>query len=83
MEMPRPLSSPSAAGILVEWTGGVLAMPPLWMNGMVPGMSCAATAGTVRPNEELNLTGGLRQQLARNARELHLIDVAGKLTPAR
>ena len=35
------------------------------------------------PNEELNLTGGLRQQLARGARELHLIESAGRLTPAR
>ena len=37
----------------------------------------------VLPNEELNLTGGLRQQLARTARELHLIESAGRLTPAR
>ena len=34
-------------------------------------------------NEELNLTGGLRQQLARCARELHLVESAGRLTPAR
>lgn len=34
-------------------------------------------------NEELNLTGGLRQQLARSARELHFIGTAGRLTPAR
>src|SRR5688500_14878167 len=34
-------------------------------------------------NEELNLTGGSRQQLARNARELHFIGSAGRLTPAR
>jgi hypothetical protein len=35
------------------------------------------------PNEELNLTGGLWQQLARRARELHLVGSAGRLTPAR
>ena len=34
-------------------------------------------------NQELNLTGGLWQQLARGARELHLIGPAGRLTPAR
>jgi hypothetical protein len=37
----------------------------------------------VTPNEELNLTGGLRQQLARAARELHLVGSADRLTPAR
>jgi hypothetical protein len=36
-----------------------------------------------RSNEELNLTGGFRRQLARCARELHLIGSAGRLTPAR
>lgn len=30
-----------------------------------------------------HLTGGLWQQLARTARELHLIGSAGRLTPAR
>jgi hypothetical protein len=35
------------------------------------------------PNEELNLTGELRRQLARSARELHLVGPAGRLTPAR
>ncbi len=34
-------------------------------------------------NVELNLTGGLRQQLARNARELYRMRSAGRLTPAR
>lgn len=36
-----------------------------------------------RPNVELNLTGGLRSQLARKARELRLVESAGRLTPAR
>jgi hypothetical protein len=35
------------------------------------------------PDEELNLTGALRQRLARKAREPRLIECAGRLTPAR
>lgn len=35
------------------------------------------------PNEELNLSGALRWPLARDAREPHLIQSAGRLTPAR
>lgn len=63
-------------------------------NMMLAGALLGTTVGIVQavrkdcitsrpPNEELNLTGGFRQQLARDARELHLIESAGRLTPAR
>jgi hypothetical protein len=47
--------------------------------------NCAPRPSKVQTpsNVELNLTGGLWQQLARDARELHFIGSAGRLTPAR